>query len=168
MLVDDKALRNRGLDLLSAVLRRNPSLPESFARPPTATDFESLTIALIKLLHALENAPYPSEQQAGLLSDLIRDVSQGEIVRVDPSFLEDTAAGIGSDSPNRYGIERELLWMAAGRAVNVEANVTAWLLNNNAEVLKVSHDTGFPEADASALPPRQSCMLLPLSSCGCE
>lgn len=134
MLIDDRALRNRGLALLSQLLRGHPDLPESLFRPASALDFESVAIALLTLLHALEAAPYASDQQQSAVWDLLAGLSAGEIIKVDPDSLLDLLNDLDLDSTRH--VEPELLWLAAAKAIATDRHVGAWMLDRNAAILK--------------------------------
>lgn len=134
MLIDDRALRNRGLALLSQLLRKHVDIPESLVRPDSALDFESVAIALLTLLHALESAPYASDQQQSAVWDLLADLSTGDIIKVDPDSLLDLLNDMDIDTARH--IETELLWLAAAKVIATDTHVGAWMLDRDATVLK--------------------------------
>lgn len=156
MLVDDKQLRQRGLTLLAQVLRGDPSLPESLIRPMTADDFESVAIGLLRLLHALESSRHPSVEQQDIVNGLLADLSQGGIIRVNAATVAEMSPSEIYEDTHIDTFERELLWMAAGRALAVDQGIASWLLFGDGMVLKVSRNTD-PQLTSSDSTPRLSC-----------
>lgn len=134
MLIDDRALRNRGLPMLSQLLRGHPDLPESLVRPASALDFESVAIALLTLLHALESAPYLSDEQSSVVWDLLADLAAGDIIKVDQDTLLDLLNDVDLESARN--VETELLWLAASRVIATDRHVGAWMLDRDAAILK--------------------------------
>jgi hypothetical protein len=137
MLVEDRPLRQRGLTLLQQLLQQDPSLPEPLVRPMSADDFEAITIALLRLLHALETSPAPNPAHQEIVNRLLAALGHGLVVKVDLDTLADVTSEI--DMPMSIdALERELLWMAAGRALRIDPDIAVWLLADDARVLKVS------------------------------
>lgn len=140
MLVDDWQLRQRGLELLAKMVRRDPSLPHPLIRPMSADDFESFAIAVIRLLHALESSANPTVPHQDVVNAIIADLSHGDIIRIDTTTLVDLREAI-EESEHVETLEREMLWMAAGRAIAIDQDVATWMLAGDASVLKVSCPT---------------------------
>jgi len=142
MLVNDRQLRQRGLALLSQLLRRDPSLPGPLVRPMTADDFEAVAIALLRLLHALESGPGPSANQKDIVDGLLADLRAGQIISVNPTTVPEIVNDIDPTVPIE-DLERELLWLSAGRALAVDQGTATWLLSHDGTVLKVSCDRTY-------------------------
>ncbi|BEI82444.1 hypothetical protein CcaverHIS002_0303120 [Cutaneotrichosporon cavernicola] len=133
MLRDDRQTRDRGLRLLSLILKGDSSMPEALVRPATALDFESIAVALLNLLHALENSGYASDEHQSIVWGLIASLGAGDIIAVDS---ESVVPLLDDDSLIARNTERELLWIAAAKAITANKHVGAWMLDCNAAVLR--------------------------------
>ncbi|CAK9783457.1 hypothetical protein CC85DRAFT_282197 [Cutaneotrichosporon oleaginosum] len=133
MLLDDRPSRERGLHLLALMLRGDSSIPEALVRPASALDFESVVIALLKLLYALENSSYASDDHQAIVWDLLAFMGEGDIVAVEP---ESVLPFIDDDHLTIRNAEHELLWLAAAKAIAADRHVGIWLLDCNASVLR--------------------------------
>lgn len=135
MIVSDRALRDRGFKLLHSMLRQDGSLPTSMERPQSAPEFESLALALFSLLHALEDATYLSTQHQEIVLRLIHDLKAGVIIKIQHTSLSEWMDD--QEMPDTtHGVEEEMLWMAAARAISTNHNLAGWLLDRQAAVLK--------------------------------
>lgn len=135
MMVSDRSSRNRGLQLLASMLKRDGTLAPCIEQPQTASEFESLAIGLLSLLHALENADYASDQQQEIVLGLLRELGSGAIIRVQHESLVDVMADIEM-LDTTHGVEEELLWMAVARAISASKTLSMWLLDRQATVLQ--------------------------------
>lgn len=138
LVIDDRVLRGRGLPLLVDLLHANPALPKASYAPSTAFDFESITIALLALLHALESTPSPINDQIIMASGLLADLADGDVIQISVESLMDLLPGLEIEKSSA-GIEHEMLWLAVGRAINTELQLGDWLLRNDGAVLNVSY-----------------------------
>ena len=139
LLVPDKHIRNRGLPLLTMFLQADPDLPRAHDRPHTAAAFQSIAIALLEVLHALETkGGYPEHQQA--ISGLLTDLIEGNIIELDLASLKEvTGSEPEGATGGGGGVERELLWMAVGRLLGRDTQQAEWLMGSQCKVLSVSH-----------------------------
>lgn len=154
LVIDDRVLRGRGLPLLVDLLHANPALPKASYAPSTAFDFESITIALLALLHALESTPARAEDQVLMAAGLLTDLAAGEVIHISVESLMDLLPGLEIEKVNT-GIEHEMLWLAVGRAINTELELGDWLLRDQGAVLEVS--CSMPaQLTRSATSPRRS------------
>lgn len=137
LVIDDRALRDRGLPLLTQLLHANPVLPKASYAPSTAFDFESITIALLALLRSLETTPVLVTEHVIMVSGLLADIAAGKIMHVSVESLIDLIKDLELVE-NSAGIEHEMLWLAVGRAINTELELGGWLLCDRGAVLEVS------------------------------
>ncbi|KAL1409523.1 hypothetical protein Q8F55_003506 [Vanrija albida] len=135
MLVDDQQLRARGLDMLRKALHRDPSLPESLQHPQAANDFEPLAIGLLELLYSLDQSSSPNKDHQELVTSFVYELTTGSIINVQQDSLGELVGDLDS-SGAADGIERELMWLAAGRGIAANPELAAWLLDRHAEELK--------------------------------
>lgn len=121
--------------MLSKTLHRDPSLPESLQHPQSANDFEPLAIGLLELLHALERSSAPNKEQQELVTSFVHELTTGSIINVQQDSLGELVGDLDSTTASD-GIERELMWLAAGRGIAANPELAAWLLDRHAEELK--------------------------------
>ncbi|GMK58259.1 hypothetical protein CspeluHIS016_0502910 [Cutaneotrichosporon spelunceum] len=132
MLRDDRQTRDRGMGLLSLILKGDGNVPEALVRPASALDFESVAIALLELLHTLENSGYASDEHQRMVWDLLASLGAGEIIAVD---AESVMSLLDDESLTVRNAERELLWIAAAKVIAANKHVGAWMLDCKASVL---------------------------------
>ena len=140
LLVPDRALRNRGLAMLAAFLRADPSLPTALDRPHTAVAFQNLTIALITLLHAIEMSGYGAEDHLQQVATLLNEVAEGNVIDIEQSTLIEV---LGQDAIELLdgdfgGLEKDFVWMAVGRVLRNNQPLAEWLLSSDGFNLSVS------------------------------
>lgn len=141
MMIPDKQLRNRGLPLLASFLHGDPDLPMAHDRPHTAAAFQSLSMALLELLYALELSGAVFEEHRQAVLTIIGQLMNGDVIEVDPSSLKDilqSAMDTHDHGRRGGGLEPELFWLALAHVTRSQRALAHWLLRDAGEVLSVS------------------------------
>jgi hypothetical protein len=140
--VDDRQLRTRGLTLLKNFLRHEPTLPRGPDLPHTTLEFQALAISLVELLHAIEDSSYDAVEHLRSVNELMTDLGDGKVIEVDEASLAQVLGSVdfssSLSSSTLSGIEKELLWLAVGKALGMDQGLASWLLASHAEILRVS------------------------------
>jgi hypothetical protein len=139
--VDDRQLRTRGLTLLSSFMRNDPALLRGPDHPHTALDFQAVALALLELLHAVDDSSYDATDHIRAVNELLTDLANGDILAVEEDSLVQVLSGAesgGSLGGSLGGVEKELLWLAAARLIGIDPSLAPWLLEGDGRVLKVS------------------------------
>jgi hypothetical protein len=169
LLLPDKQLRNRGLPLLASFLHVDPELPPAHDRPHTATAFQALVMALLRLVHSLERAGSGFEEHHEAVVTLLAEVVEGEILDIEVGSLKELISGDADELVQATGgLEKELLWLAVGRCLSSGAELATWLIALEGEVLSVSSGSSAayvcaPTDESGTHPRRSSMPLLPSS-----
>ncbi len=136
LLIDDRQVRNRGLNLLASFLHSDPSLPSGSHRPEGALPFQTLAESLIVLLHALETTQRGPEEHSVRVQVFLTDLMDGEIIHLDEFSLADVLED-PEISGSHGGFEREVFWIRLGRVLSSNPTMAAWLLSPQGDKLQV-------------------------------
>ncbi|WVQ78723.1 hypothetical protein IAT38_000810 [Cryptococcus sp. DSM 104549] len=135
MLVDDRQLRSRGLEMLNSFLHYDPALPPVTYRPNTGQSFQRLAAELVVLLHAVETSQSPQQEHEEMVNGLLADLSEGAIIEVEESSLVDLLGSIEMTG-SVGGVEKELMWMALASVVGTHPSLAGWLLTSESPMLQ--------------------------------
>lgn len=136
---EDRQLRDRGLALLDELLRAKAMNGANEDRTHSATAFVNISVALIRLLHALETSSNRQDKHVDVVLNLIRRLKEGSMVGIDESTIPDLI-GISSTKyhTDQSIISTELYWLATGAAAGTDISVTEWLVRAKGSNLQVS------------------------------
>ena len=136
MLIPDRTLRNRAFTLLDQCLHADSSLPRPPEMPHTASQFQTVALELLTLLHAIESRGDASNQLQTTIDSFIRELANGDII---PVSLQSIAIMLGEEDlfGDAGGLEKELLWVAVATAIGVDPQIAKWLLSNRGSALQV-------------------------------
>lgn len=134
---DDRHLRDRGLALLEPMLRLDEANAVSLNRPYSALSIQSLGVALIRLLRALETSRIVSQNHVDTVLGFLTRLGDGQIIDLDESTVGDLI-GEYEFHGSQGGVCNELLWGSAGVVAGYDIVVADWLLRDRAINLRVS------------------------------
>ena len=136
---DDRQLRDRGLTLLDSMLRDNLLDHGHDHKQHSPAGFVDLSIALIRLLHALDTS-HRQEKHVNSVLDLIHKLSEGNMLSLEEAAV---AEWVGIERPlGGQGREcKELLWVAAGNAVGTDVKLAEWFFSSKTPYLQVRPST---------------------------
>jgi len=142
LLWDDRQLRDRGLTLLDSLLQYSAMDHGHGHKQHSPTAFINLSVALIRLLHALDTS-HRQEKHVDLIMDLIRKLSEGSMLNLEENAVAEWA---GTErTVGGQGVEcRELFWVAVGTAVGRDVKLAEWLFSSNTTYLQVSPYIFYP------------------------
>jgi hypothetical protein len=167
--VPERQLRERGITLLSALMRGDPAYGVVFDVPETATTYLALAMSLLQLLHAVDCSPYGTTAEYDQLMKLFTDLMEGNIMDVDSDSMANVSGKETEGSTD--GVLKELIWLGAARCIGADADVSAWLLkvDNPLTMVRTLHDSAEQPGllILSALFLRPSCTLLQRASWIC-
>jgi hypothetical protein len=135
LLWNDRQLRDRGLTLLDSLLQYSAMDHGHGHKQHSPTAFINLSVALIRLLHALDTS-HRQEKHVDLVMDLIRKLSEGSMLNLEEVAV---AKWAGTErTVGGQGVEcRELFWVAVGTAVGTDVKLAEWLFRSNTPYLQV-------------------------------
>jgi hypothetical protein len=137
LLWEDRHLRERGLGLLDTMLRAGSSAGDTVIRPHSAHAFQTLTVSLLQLLHAVETTLDRQERHVELVHGLLSDLTDGNIIDLDGSTISHLT-GKDEQTHLQGGTTWELLWAAVGLAIGSSIELASWLLDDKAHNAQVS------------------------------
>lgn len=142
LLLPDRQLRNRGLPLLALLLHGDPDLPVCHDRPHKAAAFQTLAMALLGVIHALEGAGHGFEEHHEAVVALLAELVEGEVLDIEVGSLKEIINGADEDLMQATGgLEKELLWLSVGRSFATDRRLGDWLVASEGQVLSVSTHT---------------------------
>ena len=151
LLLPDKQLRNRALPLLASFLHADPDMSTPHDRPHTAASFQTLAMALFRVVHEMtrQNA---YEEHLQVMWSFLSELAEGDIIEMDYTSLREIL--VDQDENLRdatAGVERDLLWLALARLSGTDKDVAVWMIDNGGHVLTVRQSPRFNLSNASNL-----------------
>jgi hypothetical protein len=124
------------------MLRAGSSAGDTVIRPHSAHAFQTLTVSLLQLLHAVETTSDRQERHVELVNGLLSDLTDGNIIDLDGSTISHLT-GKEEQTHLQGGTTWELLWAAVGLAVGSSIELATWLLGDKAHNAQVSIGESF-------------------------